>query len=130
MTVSLLIDPISSIWNNTGSALAGSIEIYDAGTNTAATTYSDSAGTISNDNPLPLTAGRATIYGTDGTAYKIVLKDSSGAILKTLDDVYTQDGQLRADLGATLPISVGPVFCLCKGFFGSVGVVFLLCQYL
>ena len=88
MTVSLLIDPIASMFNTTGNNLAGSLEFYEAGTNTAAVTYSDSAGTIQNDNPMTLTAGRATVFGTDYTGYKIVIKDSAGAIIKTQDNVY------------------------------------------
>ena len=88
MTVSLLIDPVASAWNTVGTNLAGSLEIYDAGTNDAATTWSDSAGTTQNENPLPLTGGRATVFGTDYKPYKIIIKDATGAVIKTQDNIY------------------------------------------
>jgi len=100
MSVSLLIDPLSSIWNNTGSSLENTLEFYLAGTSTPATTYTTSVGDVANSNPLSLTGGRATVYGTDGVSYKIVLKDVNGATLKTLDAVYPRDS-LKADLAST-----------------------------
>lgn len=89
MSVSLLLDPFSTFWDNTGAALAGTLEFYEAGTSTPLDTFTDSTGAVANSNPLSLTAGRATVYGTDNQAYKVILKDSSGATLKTLDNIST-----------------------------------------
>lgn len=89
MSVSLLIDPFSSLWDSTGAAFAGTMEFYVAGTSTPKDTYTDSTGAVANANPLSITGGRATVYGTDGEPYKIILKDTAGSTLKTLDNVYT-----------------------------------------
>ena len=97
MSVSLLLDPFSTFWDNTGAALAGTLEFYQAGTSTPLDTFTDSTGAVANSNPLSLTAGRATVYGTDGVGYKIVLKDSSGATLKTLDNVFTKEIDVISD---------------------------------
>lgn len=83
-------------FDNNGVALStGALYFYAAGTSTAQATYTDSSGTIVNQNPLPLTtAGRATAWLT-GQSYKIVLcsvstdgANCAGAhILQSVDQV-------------------------------------------
>jgi len=100
MSLSVLIDPFTSFWNNTGSELASTIEVYDAGGAKLAKIYTTAAGNILAQNPLPLLGGRATIYATDGTPYKVILRDNSGSVLKTEDNLYTtpQTGIDRVDV--------------------------------
>ena len=57
---------------------AGKLYAYVAGSTTPLDTYSDSAGTVPNTNPVVLDAnGSATVRLGSGT-YKFVLKDSTG----------------------------------------------------
>jgi hypothetical protein len=82
----------AQFFNNDGVPLAGGlINTYAAGTNTPANTYTTSAGTIPHSNPIVLdSAGRVPtgeIWLTDGLAYKFVLKDSTGALLATYDNI-------------------------------------------
>ena len=60
---------------------AGLLYIYSAGTTTPVTTYTTSAGTIANTNPIVLGPdGRPPyeIWWTAGANYKLVLKDTQG----------------------------------------------------
>lgn len=79
-------------FTNNGVPLAGGlIYVYAAGTTTPVTTYTTSAGTIANSNPIVLDAyGRAAneIWVTAGAAYKFVLKDSLGSLIGTYDNLY------------------------------------------
>lgn len=76
-------------FTNDGQVLAGgSITFTDSGTTNPRTTWSDPAMTTPNPNPVPLDgAGRPNndIWG-DGN-YRVVIKDSLGATLVTLDNV-------------------------------------------
>lgn len=70
---------------------AGYIEFYVAGTSTLLDTYTDSTGATANANPVILNAAGKPpyqIHGTDGTAYKAIIKDASGAVLDTQDSIY------------------------------------------
>lgn len=90
---------------------------YAAGTTTAQDTFSDSALTTANANPVVLdSSGRATIY-LSASSYKFVLKTSSGSTLWTVDNVQsigaaavdafaargTCDLRLSLDAGIALP---------------------------
>ena len=64
----------------------GLVYTYEAGTDTLKTTYSDYDASTANANPVVLDSrGEADIY-VQG-AHKIVLKDSAGATIWTLDNV-------------------------------------------
>jgi len=72
----------------TGVPLAGGLlYTYAASTTLAAVTYTDSTGTATNTNPVVLNArGEASVWlGTD--ALKFVLKDSTGALIWTADNI-------------------------------------------
>lgn len=96
MSVAVAISPI---WNgtqfldNNGNLLSGGqIFQYAAGSSsTLQTTYSDSAGTIPNSNPIVLdSSGRipVEIYLVDGSAYHLVLTLSDGTtVLMNVDNV-------------------------------------------
>jgi len=82
----------AQFFNNDGVPLAGGlIYTYSAGTNTPAATYTTNAGSIAHSNPIVLdSAGRVPtgeIWLTDGVSYKFVLKDSTGALIATYDNI-------------------------------------------
>jgi len=94
MTVSLspFYGVAGQLFNDNGDPLAGGrIETYLAGSNTNATTYTTSAGNIAHSNPIVLNgAGRVPsgeIWLTSGISYKFVVKDSTGALIGTFDNV-------------------------------------------
>lgn len=82
----------AQFFNNDGVPLAGGlIYSYLAGTNTPAPTYTSSNGLIAHSNPIVLdSAGRVPggeIWLTDSISYKFVLKDSTGALIATYDNI-------------------------------------------
>ena len=94
MTLPFLPNPRQQFFGNDGNPLAGGkLYTYAAGTSTPKATYTDTAGTIANTNPIVLNArGEATIYW-DG-AYKVTLTDAASAT------IYTQDNY--QDMGAAI----------------------------
>lgn len=78
-------------FTDSGTVLTGGLlYIYSAGTTTPVTTYSDSAGTVPNANPVVLdAAGRVSgeVWVTAGAAYKFVLKTSAGVTIWTMDNL-------------------------------------------
>lgn len=90
--------------NATGSPLVGGkLYTYAAGTNTNKTTWQDSAGTVTNTNPIILDArGECTAYGSG--VYKFVLKDSLDNTVWTQDNVSVSG---YAALSAALAASTG-----------------------
>ena len=93
MTVNL--SPVAGagwqFFTDSGTVLSGGLlYTYAAGTTLPATTYQDSAGLVPNSNPIVLdAAGRvsAEVWLTMGTAYKLVLKNSVGATIWTMDNL-------------------------------------------
>lgn len=75
-------------FDNNGDPLAGGkVYTYAAGTTTNLATYSDSALSVANANPVILdSAGRAVIY-LSAASYKIVLKTSADVTILTQDNV-------------------------------------------
>lgn len=78
-------------FDNNGVPLAGGlIYTYTAGTSTPATTYTTSAGSVANSNPIVLdSAGRTPqeVWLPQLTNYKFVLKNSSGDLIGTYDNL-------------------------------------------
>jgi hypothetical protein len=74
--------------DSAGAPLAGGqLWTYAAGTSTPLATYSDSAGTAPNTNPVTLDArGEAAIYWA-ALPYKVTLKDAGGATIWTVDNI-------------------------------------------
>src|ERR1700748_1283926 len=75
----------------------GSLAFFASGTSTPLNTYSDSALTIANTNPVVLdSAGRAGSVFLQNLAYKVVLSDVNNNQIWTEDPVYTSDYSARA----------------------------------
>lgn len=79
-------------FDNNGVPLNGGLlYVYDAGTTTPASTYTDSTAATNNTNPIVLdSAGRtpAQIWLTAGASYKFVLQTSTGVLIKTDDNIF------------------------------------------
>lgn len=84
----------------TGAPYAGgSLAFYASGTSTPLATYSDSALTIANTNPVVLdSAGRAGNIFLQNLAYKVVLSDVNNNVIWTDDPVFSSDFSARAKL--------------------------------
>ena len=84
-----LLTPIARyiVQDNLGRPIVGAqIETYDAGTSNPKSTFTDSTGAAANTNPVITDQrGEADIW-TDGPV-KLVVKDSAGATLYTVDNL-------------------------------------------
>lgn len=70
--------------------VGGKVFTYDAGTNNPRQTFSDAAGVTLNPNPVILDArGEAVIFWQGN--YKVVLQDSLGNLIWTVDGVATPE---------------------------------------
>ena len=80
--------PKFTAYDNNGAPLSGGkLYVYEAGTSTPATTYSDVGLATPNANPVVLDAGgRATIFLSPGS-YKFVQKTSADVTVFTQDNV-------------------------------------------
>jgi hypothetical protein len=78
-------------FDNNGAPLAGGLlYTYAAGTTTPQATYTTSAGSIANSNPIVLdSAGRTAneIWLTNGSTYKFLLKTSIGTQIGSYDNI-------------------------------------------
>lgn len=87
----LLPEGKQSFTDDAGNPLVGGkLYTYDAGTSSPRPTYSDTAGSIPNTNPVVLDArGEAIIFWKG--VYKVVLKDSLENTIWSIDGVATTD---------------------------------------
>ncbi len=91
-------------------AKSGNLHFYETGTTTNKTTYSNTAGSIPNANPVPLdSSGRANTNIWLSGNYTAVLKDSLGAT------VWTRDIQPEAASGTILPALIADLFLTNNG---------------
>jgi hypothetical protein len=101
------------LFDNNGVPLAGGkLETYIAGTSTPAATYTTSAGSIANSNPIVLDAfGRVPeeIWLTTGVVYKFVLRDASNVLIWTKDNIsgINDITNAFADLSNTTDVAKG-----------------------
>ncbi len=82
----------------------GLLYTYAAGTSTPTATYTDSAGSVQNSNPIVLSSDGRTpseIWLINGTAYKFVLKTSAGATIATYDNL---SGSLSSTSSAIISV--------------------------
>lgn len=78
--------------NNTGAPVAsGTLTLYDTGTTTLKSVYTDAELSVAASNPITLdSAGRlsSNLYCADGERFTAVLKTSAGAVVESSDDVW------------------------------------------
>ena len=92
VNLSLLAGAGWQFFTSNGTPLAGGlIYTYAAGTTTPQATYTSSAGTIAQANPIVLdSAGRVSageVWLSAGVSYKFVVKDSTGITIGTYDNI-------------------------------------------
>lgn len=91
VNISLFAGAGWQFFDNSGVPLAGGLLYsYEAGTTTPAATYTTSAGTIANTNPIVLdAAGRppSEVWLSANTLYKFVVKTSTGTLIRTYDNI-------------------------------------------
>lgn len=93
--MSVALSPLAGagwqFFDNNGVPLTGGLlYTYEAGTTTAATTYTTSVGNVANSNPIVLDAAGRTpsaVWLTEGNAYKFVLKTSADVQLWSFDNI-------------------------------------------
>jgi hypothetical protein len=69
---------------------SGTITFYAAGSSTLQNTYTSQVGNVANSNPITLNVRGESpneVWLTGGLTYKIILKDSSGSTVWTVDNV-------------------------------------------
>jgi hypothetical protein len=84
--------------------VAGTVDVYLAGTTTRSDTWLAPEMTVGNKNTNPIVLdarGEAVIYLNPALAYKFVLKNSLGVEQWTQDDIEGSETSLREDLAAS-----------------------------
>ena len=120
MAGTLTPTPFQTVLDDTGVAVSGAlIYTYTAGTTTAAATYTTSALSVANANPIVAdSAGRYVAYLTAGANMKFVYKTSAGATIRTQDNVLSVPGSaVNLDVQGTVGVAVtaGQVCYLSSG---------------
>lgn len=92
----------AGVTDDSGNPLsAGTVTVYDAGTTSLRTVYSDFALGSPVVNPYTLdSAGRAVLY--TNRRVKLLIKNSSGATVRTIDNVGTADSDVASSSASTL----------------------------
>jgi len=129
--MSVNLSPIGngiSFLDNTGQPLAGGLlYTYQAGSSTPLTSYTDVNGLIPNANPIVIgTDGRlpSELWFQAGYNYKLVLKDSSGNLIATYDNIYGIIGSIPV---APSSFTTGMIM-LWSGAIGSIPSGWNLCD--
>ena len=110
MTATLGSFPVFRALDAGGAPLVGGLLYsYSAGTLVPLATYVDQAGVTTNANPVVLdSTGSANVW-FGSSAYKLVLKTSTGSTLWTVDNYQPESAAatLRADLASTASTALG-----------------------
>lgn len=106
-TVALLALP--QFFDNSGNPLSGGkVYTYQAGTSTPLATYTDRTGGVANANPVVLdSAGRADIWLSVNVAYKLVLQDSAGNVIDSVDNFYAGADPAQLTAAGIVPATGG-----------------------
>jgi hypothetical protein len=98
-TGTLMPTPYQTVLDTSGNPVSGGcVWTFSAGTTTPATTYSDSALTTPNTNPIVAdSAGRFVAWLSAGTSYKFTYETACtapahGSVLRTVDNVLAVPG--------------------------------------
>jgi len=85
----------AQFFDSNGTPLAGGLlYVYTAGTTTPATTWTTSAGTVANTNPIVMNAAGRTpfeIWLNSGVTYKFALYTSTNVLIGTYDNIPAID---------------------------------------
>lgn len=104
MTTTLMPLPKQQYFDNAGVPLnGGQVYTYAVGTSTPKATYTDAAGTIQQPNPIVLNSRGeppSPIYWNGN--YKVVVTDSKGNVLYTVDNYNTDPAGLFTSSGSSL----------------------------
>lgn len=116
-------------FSNLGIPLSGGLlYVYQAGSTSPVTTYTDPSGLVANSNPIVLgTDGRPPqeIWLTEGYNYKFVLADSTNVTIGTFDNIYGIPNTVSSGGGTTIPAGL---ISLWSGSIGSIPAGWLLCD--
>lgn len=106
-TVALAALP--QFFDNSGNPAAGGLlYTYAAGTLTPLATYTDRNGGTPNANPVVLdSSGRADVWLTVNTAYKLILKDSALNVLDSVDNYYAGADPAQLTAAGIVPATGG-----------------------
>lgn len=123
-TGSLMRVFVVGVSDSVGNPVAGGkVNTFAAGTATPLATYSDSALTVLNANPVILdSAGRATIY-LQALGYKIRLDDSNDTVLWTQDN-WKDIGLINLD-AVDFNVAKSPEFDLDNGSGTTIDAVIM-----
>lgn len=103
--IGVLIQQLS----NSGQPLSGGqVFVYQAGTTTAQTNYTDSTGTVANPQPILLnSAGRLvnSIWLATNQPHKLILQDSVGNTLTTIDQLTAINDPISVTTSLANPAS-------------------------
>jgi hypothetical protein len=108
------VNPKMQFFDSAGDPLAGGkLYTYSAGTTNALATYTTSALTVANANPVILDAnGEADVWLTPGVNYKFVLKTSADVVRWTVDNIPSATSpdttfDVATDPGGRLTVASG-----------------------
>ena len=128
---SVLLSPVGNgvtFFNNNGIPLSGGfIYTYQAGSSTPLATYTTSAGTTANSNPIVLGTNGISpqeIWLQLGYSYKFIIQDSSGNTIQTLDNLYPI-AQASSSSSVTIPTGLIAIW---SGSTGSIPSGWVLCN--
>lgn len=80
--------PSHQFFDATGPLVGGEVNVYLAGTTTRTNTWQDRAQTTLNANPIELDSyGQGQIWLDPTLTYKLVVKNSLGVTVTTMDNV-------------------------------------------
>lgn len=129
--MSVNLSPIGNgfqFFTNNGEPLtSGKLYTYQAGSSTPLATYTNSAGTVSNTNPIILGVdGRPPeeIWLTYGYNYKFILTDADDVTLATYDNLY---GIVGVEASTVSSFTVGMIM-LWSGSIGSIPSGWAICD--
>lgn len=103
------LDAFPQYSTNGGLPLAGGkLYSYQAGTLIPLATYTDRGGLVANANPVVLdSAGRADIWLSVNVAYKLILEDSAGNVIDSVDDYYAGADPAQLTAAGIVPATGG-----------------------
>lgn len=109
----------NGVHNRDGNLLSGgAVWTYSGGTNLPKATYLDRAATTPASNPIVLDGeGKANVYAAG--LYKFVVKDSTGAIIRIMDNFSYQDSSAALTSALTVSTTTDPQLTITNGSYST-----------